>query len=260
MPRVYKAKNYAYYSTSTRRARALVASAAARSRANYASRTGRTGYGKYPTSSYGRIFSSTQGGHEIKSIDLPVALYPFTAAGSITALNLVSAGSSYFNRIGRKIEMKYLYLNAIVAMNATSTFGYGRIIIVYDKQTNGAAPLVSDVIQTTDQAGANTLTVFSNINLNNRDRFSILRDIRVFLPSGTFTAGVITNAQNEDPVASTFLHKQFISLRGMYTQYRADSAPSVVGDIATGGLFMLVIGDALGYSLRADFRLRYGDQ
>jgi len=52
-------------------------------------------------------------------------------------------------------------------------------------------------------------------------------------------------------------------LGGELTQYKADSAPAVIGDIATGGLFMLVLGNqaagAEGYSVLGKTRLRFND-
>lgn len=141
---------------------------------------------------------------------------------------------------------------------------YVRILVIYDRQTNGALPAIADILQTTSQTGANTNSVFSDINLNNRDRFMILRDMRVVLPSLTVTAGVVTNPGFVDPVTGTFFVKEYIKLKGLITQYRADSSAAVIGDIASGGLFLVTFGQTAagmeGFNSFLETRLRYGDK
>lgn len=47
------------------------------------------------------------------------------------------------------------------------------------------------------------------------------------------------------------------------TQYKADSSPAVIGDISTGGLFLLTLGATVAaseaYQFGGSFRLRYSD-
>jgi len=203
-------------------------------------------------------------GTETKALDNPEAVVAINATGSVTTLNLIRAGNSFFNRIGRRIELKNLTLSLQILPKATSTTPeYARVIVVYDRQTNGAAPAVADILQTVDQAGANTTTSFSGINLNNRDRFRIFVDERIVLPTQSFAAGVITNPGFVDPVKTTFNIKRFVKLRGEVTQYKADSAPAVVGDIATGGLFLLLLSTAAagaeGWQTLVETRIRYND-
>jgi len=205
----------------------------------------------------------TSRGAEVKSLDLTVST-SIDTTGSVQGLNFIRAGSSFFNRIGRRVELKSLMVK--LQINPIRTMGtndYMRIVIVYDRQTNGAAPAVADIIQDTDQAGTNTTNIFTDINLNNRDRFQIFMDKRISLPSLTLTAGVITNIGLIDPVSPHFIFTKFIKLGGELTQYKADSAPAVIGDIATGGLFMLVLGNqaagAEGYSVLGKTRLRFND-
>lgn len=201
---------------------------------------------------------------EIKAVDVPVQNFSINTTGSVTALNLIRIGSTYVNRIGRRIAMKNLRLTGILeTLRTVATNDYMRIIVLYDRQANGAFPLVADILTTTDQAAANTTGVFSNINLNNRERFTILRDKRVALPSSTFTAGVITNVGLIDPITTLTNFDMFIPLKGLVTQYKADSSPAVIGDIASGSLILLVLGGTAagseGYQVAIETRLRFTD-
>jgi len=201
-------------------------------------------------------------GNEVSALDLPVASYALTDVGAVTPLNLIRAGSSFFNRRGRRIEMKSIRISGILDAIATAVDGYARIMVVYDSQTNGALPTIADVLQSTDQAGTNTTTAFSGANLNTRDRFVILRDIRIQTPSQTFTAGVITNPGIQEQTKMQVNFDEYIRLNGLVTQFRADSAPAVIGDIATGGLFLITYGSLTTAAFQAtlETRLRFHDR
>lgn len=201
---------------------------------------------------------------ELKALDVPAGTVSLNQTGSVTALNLIRVGSTFCNRIGRKIEMKSLRIvGAIAPIRTVAAQDYVRIMLVYDRQANGALPALADVIQTTDQATTNSTSSFSGINLNNRDRFVMLRDHHVTLPSATYTAGVITNPGFSDPVSRTFNIDDYIKLGSLVTQYKADSAPAVIGDIASGSILLVTVGAAVagqeGFNFQLETRLRYRD-
>jgi len=167
------------------------------------------------------------------------------STGAIWPLNLIQVGSSMFNRIGRRLEMKSVkftgFVTPLVATRA-SGIDYGRLIIVYDRQTNGAAPAITDVIQDTDQAGANTTTSMSGINMNNRERFVTIMDHRFYLPAVTNTAGALTLVTPTDTTSWKPLIQEYRNLRMLTTHYKADSNPAVFGDISTGALWIISLG------------------
>lgn len=207
-------------------------------------------------------------GGEVKAIDSGLtSTSGLNGTGAVICLNLVRAGSSFFNRIGRRIELKNITFSAIIAPLRTSTAAtseYVRILIVYDRQTNGANPAIADILQSTDQSGANTTSSFSGINLNNRDRFRIFADERITLPNITVVGAITTSPSVDiDPMKTTFNIKRFIKLGRELTQYKADSAPAVVGDIATGGLFLVFLGStgagAESYAVNWESRVRFND-
>lgn len=206
------------------------------------------------------------GRHELKSVDVPTGVVLCNTTAVITPLNLIRAGSSFNNRVGRKIEMISLRLvGQMVSVRTTVAQDYNRIMLVYDRQTNGALPAIADILQATDQAGTNTTDSFTGINLNNRDRFVILRDEHLCMPTQTQAAGtVITNPGGQiDPVSTTFKLDWYVKLKGLVAQFKADSAPAVIGDISTGGLYLVTFGDNVagteGWALETQTRLRYLD-
>lgn len=195
-----------------------------------------------------------------------VALTLNTTA-AITCVNLVQVGSSMFNRIGRKIEMRSVRMNAYMitapVTRATVFPDFGRVMIVYDRQTNGAFPAIADILQDTEQSGTNSTTAQSGLNMNNRERFVTIMDKRITIPQATATAGVLTNVfPNAQELPAKF--NEFRKLRGLTTHFKADSNPAVIGDVATGGLYVISFASnqASGtelFSLDWNLRLKYTD-
>lgn len=194
------------------------------------------------------------------------AYLALNSTGTIQALNLIQVGSSMFNRIGRRIEMISVRLSAsleALAVTRLSNQDPARIIIVYDRQTNGAYPAITDVLQDTDQLANNTTTQFSGINMNNRERFVVLMDHRFYLPQINNTAGVLSGAYPTDSVWTKHYLTEFRKLGKLTTHYKADSNPAVIGDISTGGLFIISLaGNAAGtenFRMPWNVRLKYVD-
>lgn len=202
---------------------------------------------------------------EVKALDVATAVYALNTTGSVIPLNLIVAGSSFFNRVGRKLEMTSLRVTGqIFNINTSVTNCYSRIALVYDRQTNGANPAIADMFQTTTFQGTNVTTSLSGVNLNNRDRFVILRDKRFVSPSQTYTAGVETNVGVVDPVTTSTNIDLYVKLKGLVVQYKADSAPTpVIGDIATGAIFLVTFSNLAagveGWAANLESRLRFHD-
>lgn len=119
-------------------------------------------------------WSSPQAGSELKFLDYSGTMAPgfgtstFTTPGLL--LNGCAPGSSAETRIGRKITMKSIYVRYSYSRSgATMTGGSpGRILIVYDKQSNASPPGITDILLADDYHSMN--------NLSNRDRFITLFD------------------------------------------------------------------------------------
>ncbi len=120
---------------------------------------------------YGRFSGA---GAELKFLDTSKAFTAFTLAGVVfdDSLNHVAQGNTESQRVGRKVVARHLSFRGIVqsgiATTTTTTDNMYRIIVYCDKQANGAAAAVTDILET----GA----LLSHYNLANQNRFKILYD------------------------------------------------------------------------------------
>lgn len=199
----------------------------------------------------------------IKTVDNP-GVFTLQTVGSITPLNLIRQGPRYTNRVGRRIRMVSLELHGAFIPFRTGPIDYVRVMIIYDRQPNRSLPAIGDILLDVDEDGTTTSTnSYSMKNPNYADRFLVLRDHRHLLPSLTLTAAVVTNLGVVDSVNPTFIINDFIPLDNLITQYAADTAPPIAGDITTGGLYLVTIGaNAAGtepFRFFAANRLRFFD-
>jgi len=224
-------------------------------------------------------YQQTHQGGEIKSLDVinstttttnSAAAWPLNATAKVNCINLITIGSSQWNRIGRKVSLKSFrirgFLNPTGNNSAGSSGGpiYSRMILLYDKQPNGALPVLADILldQVSLAADSSSTLVTSGINMNNRDRFEILMDQQfVVPPCNTSTGAVVLGGLTA--TADLMHFDRFINLKGRETHYKADSSPAVIGDVATGSLVMITFGNCTAatepYQLLASIRLRYSD-
>lgn len=205
---------------------------------------------------------------EIKAIDFPVAGGPQTSTFRIIGtppppffINAIQVGSAYYNRIGSKINMKNLHIRGLVTAIATSVQDIGRILVVYDRSPNGAAPPLTTVLSSRDQLGNQTQTGLSEVNLDYRDRFAILRDYEIPLPAQTFTGGVLTNGPDWPGNMERIDVNIFIPLKGLLAHYKASSNPAVIGDCSVGAIFLYVLSTFADseWNFNWSARLRYDD-
>lgn len=201
---------------------------------------------------------------EIKAVDLAEQTYVFrdpNTTSNILLLNGIQTGSGFFNRVGSRIEMKNLQLNGFLGPQAgvsSTTPTQLRVMIVYDRQPTGALPVISDIIQDRDQTGAASTGGLSHINLDNRDRFSIIRDMRWAMP--TNTAGVLSGVPSG--VGAEWTVNEFIKLKGLGVHFKSSANPTTIADIATGALYACFIAETNDnrWVIEAGFRLRYDDK
>lgn len=202
-------------------------------------------------------------GHEIKAVDVAIQnAFRLPATNSCNLLNGIQTGAAFFNRVGSRVELKNLHIRGQITNAATATVTMLRMIVVYDRQPTGALPTVSDLLQSRDQTGAATNPGSAEINLDNRDRFSIIRDMQLYAPPVTNTAGVLTNGPqfpgNDDQQWDV---NEFIKLRGLGTHYKSSSNPCTIADIATGALYCFFVTNLSDntWQFSGNFRLRYRD-
>lgn len=203
---------------------------------------------------------------EVKTIDLPQQINACSQTAIFTLLNPIQEGSSFYNRIGRKICLRSIRLTGqICPRQGISTPGgpdYLRVMIIYDRQTNGNFPTFSDVLTSYDNTGATTSTCQSHLNMNNTERFKVVRDIRISISSDAVAGANIIDEQVID-YKGKYNIDEYSKLRGYETHYKASSNPAVIGDISTGGLYLMTVGGnvvgSAGYSCIWTSRCRYTD-
>lgn len=214
---------------------------------------------------YGGGGRSTSGKYEIKSVDLAETAYSLNLATGTNAqvflLNGVQEGNSESQRNGRKIWMKSLYMNGFLEYTGTGVAetDYARIMIVYDRAPNAAAalPLYSDMFKHTTQAQVTATDPLSNLNIDYKDRFTIIRDWRMMLPATT--AGGVTSTTVTLTGCEGTINK-YIPL-DLEVQYNSTSSPCTVSNINTGALYLVTQGSYAvgGWEVELGFRLRYED-
>lgn len=147
------------------------------------------------------------------------------AAGTLYLLNGTTQGDGINQREGRQIYVQSVQCNLRAEWNtaASPSPATYRIILFVDKQSNGAAPAVADLLDTSTALSCDALR-----NLNNRKRFKILLDRRYAItPTGASNTSIVDD----------FYLKKFIT-----TQYNAGTA-GTIADISSNSIYMLTVSD-----------------
>jgi hypothetical protein len=160
-------------------------------------------------------------------VQIPVAtLASFSPPGS---MNLLATGTAISNRIGNQVKYKYLEIRWTYYPGEPTTDitpnSQIRIVILYDKQTKGAEPLIGDIF-----AGLAKFNDFIRPD-QAADRFIILYD-RISQMSGASD-----DADRMLPVSGVI--KLPVDLQTMYTGNAADIAA-----VLAGGISITVAGNA----------------
>lgn len=220
-------------------------------------------------------------GPEVKSVDTPqtnTALASGTTAAFV-CVNLPVQGAAFYNRVASRIRMRSLMIRAHIYASGNNLVALliptmARIMVVYDRQPNGALPTPADLLTAYGSSGSVTSTVFDNLNMNNKDRFTVLMDNQVLLPvvgvsgappTNTAFAAYVDPNQNAGvggPQAVVNMNR-FIKLKGLETHYKASTG--AIGDIATGSLLLFFFSDdtnpavTSAYAVSWSARLKFHD-
>lgn len=208
---------------------------------------------------------------ELKGCDVPQFNLGFSStAPSLALLNGLSVGNNFYQRVGRQVVLHSLRVKGYVVPtrgNAAAVNNQSaRILVVYDRQPNGVLPNNQDIIQGIDSLGGTTFDADQHPNLNNRERFLILRDdFFMLMPLGINGANSANNYNySVDPASNGSLHHidWYIPLKGLKMQFGGDT--NAISSIQTGALYLWTFstGDTNATSAWAFFgsaRLRYVD-
>lgn len=151
-------------------------------------RTGRKGPKKSYRSSSKRVpvgmrsFNATSSRYEKKYFDTEVTLASnATTAAFVPTLNGIAQNTDPFGRVGKQITVTNVNCHLKLTSGqapATTAAGQYRVILGIDKQSNGAAPLITDILSSAPLA---TISPNSFRNMFTLDRFVILKDKLVTL-------------------------------------------------------------------------------
>lgn len=201
---------------------------------------------------------SGTGSGERKVIDvLQTAFAPETTGTQLLLLNGCQVGTQNYNRIGRKIRMRSIAIRGqIQPTDTTIAATMCRMIIVYDRQTNGAAPTYANIMQSQDITGTTASTAFSMVNLDNRDRFVIVRD--KFYGFGAIDSTATQALSSASP--GIYPINEYVKCK-FETIFNTGSA-GTVGDISSGSLYLFWVASnasAAGVQATVSTRLRFDD-
>jgi len=178
---------------------------------------------------------------EKKVIDLNYAAYAARTSANVVTylLNGCIQGTNNYNRIGRKIDMKSLQVHGM--MQATTTLvvpedNIVRWMIVYDRTPNGNAPTWANVVQSQNISATASSNSTDMINLDNRDRFIVVRDKVIPMAAQNGTAAPTAATATGQP--TTYVISEYIRFN-YETVYNGGNA-GTVGDIQTGALYFFI--------------------
>jgi len=165
-----------------------------------------------------RVYGVPPSKPELKFIETSMdsTSYGIGGTGNLLLINNCVQGSDADDRLGRKATFVSFQMRCAVTLASTAVTNglLTRTILFVDNQTNGLTPAITDLL---------TSNVFeSNMNLNNRDRFTILMD-------------KVLGGTGGDLKNHGFKKFKKISVNTTFNQLNGGN----VGDIQTGSLYLL---------------------
>lgn len=211
---------------------------------------------------YGRFYP----GGEKKFFDTNVALTTVGSTGTILSpsINLVDQGNAQNQMVGRKILVKSVTVKALIRQHAETSSNANvvtaasgltpealRFYVILDKQCNGAAATVAQVLEDTD--------ILSFNNLENSKRFKIMLVFQAELPLNGLgvthdgsTFNIVTPAQD------IFITKHFPCNEQIDFGTMAGGS-RVITELPSANLFVMGISTSGSAAVRYRCRIRYED-
>lgn len=168
---------------------------------------------------------------ELKFIDTAMTTGGINTTGAIDLISYCTVGDEANTRDGREIWLRSVWIRGIVQpFDDLITDFHGRIMIVWDKDPNGVAMTISNLL-----AGATSLQFR---NLDNRDRFKIIYDQEFVVGKRDVTA---TQAfSSADPrCIERFIDLKRHKLKMVYNSGTAGT----IADVNNGALYVVQIGN-----------------
>lgn len=133
-------------------------------KASYTSKTS-SKKGKFSRSQRSYIKKAVSKSAELKYFDKDI---PVEASSVVSLLNGITQGTDYNQRIGRHCKIQSVSVKGYIQGTNISAGNIYRWWLVWDKQSNGATPVFTDVVTTVSPLAEKNVAA-------NADRFTILR-------------------------------------------------------------------------------------
>lgn len=192
-------------------------------------------YGRYPP----------LGSTELKFHDTtPAITVPNTGSIVSNSLIAIAAGTGESQRIGRKITVRSINLRFTGVLTSSAvpaqTDDGLRVVLYHDKQANGAAATVTDILETAAYLSFN--------NLSNKNRFRILMDKTVDISAtAAFSAASLQHGKTKSWYMKCNIPVEYSSVTGALSEIRSNN------------LGILVISDNGQVDFNSQVRIRYSD-
>lgn len=179
---------------------------------------------------------------ELKGVDTEMAINEILNAidtnDDVFVVNAIRAGTGSFERVGRKIAMKYLYINAVVThtyKGSDSLIIQGnllRMVVVYDKQPSGVTPVFSAIFGERTNKGVASSDFLAPRNYDNMSRFQVIHDKII-------TSNPMTTVLASSGGANNKIHiKEYIKLGNRETVYSDTNITPTIAQISSGALYI----------------------
>ena len=150
-------------------------------------------------------------------LDVTVSQTPENAIGTFSLLNGVAQGDTNITRTGNSVLFTSINLNLKYTINSAASHTQIRTILFYDKECNGATPVIADILSSTN--------ILANYNHDETTRFQKLADFMVNLSiSGT------------QEVSRRVYRK-------LQKHTRFDGTSAAIGDIVDNALWLFFLSD-----------------
>lgn len=169
---------------------------------------------------------------EIKYNDSTVAASAVSSTATFLLLNGMSLGTSSSTRIGQSVKCQGMDLRFSISGNVTAVQSYTRLLVVYDKQANGAIFSILSLLNAAD--------TIASYAVGSQMRFNVLYD-ETF---ATSTAG---------PLNIVNFTKLGVN---QHTEYTTGNA-GTIADINSGSIYLVYISDQAVNTTTLNSYIRY---
>lgn len=180
---------------------------------------------------------------EQKYVDELLNAAAVSNTGTFKDMPAMTRGTAVSERMGDQIKMTSMYYKYNVSLGTAATINILRLMVIIDKQPNGARPLPGDILQNT---GTNLICI-SPYNLANNKRFIILHDEQMSL---------VASATSQSITGSFYKELDY------HTRYNTGNTGNVA-DIETNNLLVYIVSNQTSVSSQPTIniysRLRFVD-